>query len=383
MIKSVQGGRLSNPRDRAGLIAAVVYSALTVLFLGRSIWGHLFDSYIGSGPNPPDMMAALEWWPYAIVHRLDPFYSNLIWSPLGVNIAWTTSLPLLALAMWPVTATLGPIAAFNILTLICPPLAAWTAFLLCRYLCESWWAALLGGYLFGYSAYMLDQEGSGDRHLTLIFLVPLIALAVVRAIREPEQHSAGKLICTLTALLLAEFLISNEIFATMTMFGAITLFLGWLIAPPGSAPRVVKSTLAVFCAYAAAAVLLSPWLYHLFAFAWPHGEMHPGAGVISATDLLGFVVPSNPQEIGAILARRTGSWLFIAPWLFTHSAYLGIPVLAIVAAYACGHWREPALPEFLFYRSPSFRCSRSDRACVSAGHFIFRFPPDGCCRNCR
>ena len=51
------------------------------------------------------------------------------------------------------------------------------AYLLCRHLTRSTWASLVGGYLFGFSSYMLGQS-QGHMHMTSVFLLPLIALAV-------------------------------------------------------------------------------------------------------------------------------------------------------------------------------------------------------------
>ena len=63
--------------------------------------------------------------------------------------------------------------------ILLPALAAWTAFLLCRHLTGSFWPSFAGGYLFGFSSYMLGQE-LGHLHMTAVFLVPLAALVVLR-----------------------------------------------------------------------------------------------------------------------------------------------------------------------------------------------------------
>ena len=62
-------------------------------------------------------------------------------------------------------------------------MTAWTAFLLCRYLTRSLWASLVGGYLFGFSSYMIGQI-EGHLHMTTVFLLPLIALVVIRYVRH-------------------------------------------------------------------------------------------------------------------------------------------------------------------------------------------------------
>src|SRR3984957_1090312 len=132
----------------------LIYLILSFLFFGRGLVGHLSDRYIGIGTDPGLFIFFLAWWKYVFTHHVNPFYTYLQWAPSGANLAWATCIPLFGVCAIPLTATLGPIATFNLMVLLCPALAAWTAFLLCRYLSSSFWAALMGGYAFGFSPYM-------------------------------------------------------------------------------------------------------------------------------------------------------------------------------------------------------------------------------------
>ena len=62
------------------------------------------------------------------------------------------------LLLAPVTLTAGPVAAYNVAAILMPALAATTAFLLCRHVTRSFWPSLAGGYLFGFSSYVLGHE---------------------------------------------------------------------------------------------------------------------------------------------------------------------------------------------------------------------------------
>lgn len=53
------------------------------------------------------------------------------------------------------TTTAGPVVAYNILALLAPALAAWGCFMLCRGLTGEFRPALAGGYVFGFSTYVL------------------------------------------------------------------------------------------------------------------------------------------------------------------------------------------------------------------------------------
>ncbi len=323
--------------DPPSLGALAVYLGLSLFFFGRTLPGHFPDVYIGTGNDPSISMWFFVWWPYALVHRLDPLFTDLLWVPHGINLAWTTAISLPSFFIWPVTASLGPVAAYNAMSLASPALAAWTAFLLCRYVCRAWWPALLGGYIFGFSAYMLGHQLCGHLNQTLIFLVPLAVLLSARAIAG--ELAAGEFIAAMAALLVAQFLTSVEVFATMTAMGGMALFLAWSFAPPDMNKPIVTTSLRIAVAYAIAAVILSPYLYRMFAFGAPPGEIW-SLDAYSA-DLLNFVVPAPTSTLGVIPLISRVSAPFRPYSIGEVSAYLGLPLIILAAVYAWRHWREP------------------------------------------
>ena len=109
----------------------------------------------------------------------NPVLTHLLWTPEGSDLAWTTAIPGLALPLAPVTVLAGPIVAYNLAALLLPTAAAFGGFLLCRQLTHAFWPSFVGGYLFGFSSYMLGQE-LGHPHLTAAFAVPLTALLLLR-----------------------------------------------------------------------------------------------------------------------------------------------------------------------------------------------------------
>lgn len=323
-------------RDRYGLLALSIYLALSLLFFGRPLLGHFRDTYIGSGSDPTQWMWFFVWWPYALVHRLDPFFTDLIWAPEGINLAWTTAIPLPSFVCWPLTASVGPIAAYNVLCLITLPVDAWAAFMLCRYTCRAWWPSLLGGYIFGFSAYMLGQQ-TCHLNLTMVFLVPLAVLLVTRAIEG--ELAPRRLVAALASLLVAQFLISIEVFATMTAMGGMALLLGWSFAPPDARKRIVKALLPIAAAYAATMAIVGPYLYYLFGFGSPHGQIYSLHEYSS--DLLNFVVPAPTNALGTIPFVDRLAAPFATISIAEVDAYVGLPLILLVAAYAWRHWREP------------------------------------------
>jgi hypothetical protein len=99
--------------DLRGLFAFTAYLALAALFFARGLDGRFSTSYIGKGVDPPQSMWLMAWWPHAIAHGLNPLFSDAIWAPHGLNLAWATSMPLLSLIAAAPIAAVGPAAIYN------------------------------------------------------------------------------------------------------------------------------------------------------------------------------------------------------------------------------------------------------------------------------
>src|ERR1700740_496399 len=93
--------------------ALFLYLILAALLFAWPVAPRLATTYIGCGVDQPFFIWCLVWWPYALVHHLNPLASHLIFAPAGLNLTWTTPIPLLTLVAWPLTCMLGPVAAYN------------------------------------------------------------------------------------------------------------------------------------------------------------------------------------------------------------------------------------------------------------------------------
>src|SRR5437868_8822568 len=144
---------------------------------------------LGSGPDPEIFVWSFAWWQRALAAGENPFVSHAVYASDGINLAWATTVPGLAVPFAPLTSLVGPVASYNVAALLLPAFAAWTAFLLCRYLTGSLWASLAGGYLFGFSSYMLAEVDAGHLNFTSVFLLPLVALALLQYV---DGHIGGR-----------------------------------------------------------------------------------------------------------------------------------------------------------------------------------------------
>jgi hypothetical protein len=329
----------SNPKrafDHFGFFALLIYTSISVLVFARSLFPDFAGSYIGQGSDPSDFMWFMVWWPYAIAHRINPFVTHAMYAPGGLNLAWSTTIPLASLLLGPITATFGPVVAYNILSIAGPALAAWTAFILCRYVSRSYWPALLGGYIFGFSSYMLAQTLGGHLVLTLVFPVPLALYIAARSLDRTLKPSISGALMGVT--LAVQFFLSVEIFAIFTVFGvmAIMLALGFTL---GEDRRwVAKILTPIVGAYALTLLLVGPYLYFMLAYPGPKAESW-GASLFSA-DALNFMIPTTVNALGGLHALRVISAKFQGN-IFESGAYAGPALIALVLAYAWRHWREP------------------------------------------
>jgi hypothetical protein len=313
--------------------AFAVYLTLSIFYFGVPIASHPGRDLIGNGPDPELIVWSLAWWPHAILHGENPFVTHAVWSGVGVNLAWTVSVPGLALLASPITLLAGPVFAYNLLALLLPALAAWTAFLLCRHITHSFWPSLLGGYLFGFSPFLLGQS-EGHMHMTSVCLVPLVALAVVRFVEG--TLTAWRLMVMLGILLALQLSFSTE----MALMVTTAVGVGWLLAlalVPTARPGLRRLPVPVVGAYAIAAVLASPLLINALLHFSHQPIVQPGD---APANLLNIVLPTRlawlswhwTRTLSDTFARNT----------FETDAYLGLPMLAIIAWFAVTMRRRPA-----------------------------------------
>jgi len=317
-----------------GALAILIYSALSWLIFGRELSAGLTARYVGAGTDPSAFFWFIAWWPYALGHHLNPMFTSLLWAPAGTSLAWGTPIPLPALIAAPVTATLGPVASYNLLCLAAPPAAAFSTYLLCRWITGKFWPSVLGGLIFGFSPYMLGQM-IAHVDLVMIFPVPLAVLAALK-------YFAGEIrtrtyVAGMAALMVAQFLCFPEIFATAVMFGAIAFAIALRVSPErrGLLEMIVPTAIAS----AASVAILSPYLYAMLSAGTPREAIYPPS--LYSADLLNLVVPERFNWLGSFAPMRAISDRFPGFWI-EHGACFGVPLLLIAAAWGRRNWAAPA-----------------------------------------
>jgi hypothetical protein len=250
------------PRPAAqGLLALAVYLAVFIIGFALPLISHLNVPDLRQYWTDPNFYTwAMQWWPYAVSHGINPLYSTQIGAPGGYNLAWATTTPSVGLLMWPVTAAVGIVASFNLTLLLIPPVSAWAAFIAARRLTGRFWASLLAGAAYGLTPFELAHNWQGQPNLTVIALFPLMVYLVVRW----WEGSLGRtgFVIWMTVAMAVEFYTFNEAFADMTAALAGGLVIGFAVAGRAARPTVARLGLLIAIAYAGAVAASAPYLIY-------------------------------------------------------------------------------------------------------------------------
>lgn len=276
----------------------------------------------------------LGWVPHAIGNGMNPFVTDLINTPYGVNILWSTPVVLLAVLVAPVTLLAGPVVALNTLLTLALAVSGIAMYAAARRFASPAPAAV-AGLLYAFSPYMVGAT-HGHLHLTFAPFPPLLLIllhdVVVRG-RSPRR--VGLLLGVAVA---AQALISEEILATSALVGALALVI--LAVRHASAVRARVGPLAQalgICAAVAGALLAWPLHQQFLGPQRVYGAIQPHD--VAVSDLLTFVVPTGAQRLAPDVALRhsdgfTGNAVEV-------SAYFGIPLLVLLAVIAFRLRRDP------------------------------------------
>jgi hypothetical protein len=263
----------------------------------------------------------------------DPFATDLINAPRGVNLMANTSVWTAGLALAPVTLTFGSSVSFALLTTVAlaGTATAWYS-VLSRRLVASRAAAVIGGAACGFAPGVVSHATSHP-NLASQFLVPFIVLAVFNLDKPGSSVRRG---LTLAALVVAQAFLGEEVLLlTALATGAFVL------AYAGLRPDRVRAalpraalTLAV-AAVAALAVLGYPlWVQ----FAGPQSYRGHTEGFING---FGADLASYPAYPTRSLAGDPVTAARVAPNASEQNAFFGWSLLALVAFVAVRLRQDP------------------------------------------
>ena len=279
----------------------------------------------------------LNYFPWALLHGHNPFYTSAFDIPRGVNLAANTTMPLLGLLLSPVSLLWNGIVAYNVGIWLAFASSAWSACYVARRWFGSNLVGLLVGLVYGFGPYMIHQ---GYDHLNLVFnpIPPLLFFVAHRLLSADRATQRDGILLGLLAA--AQYLISAEILLSSALFIAFAAaFSGarhWRVI---TRARVATLLRALGGGVAVALVITAYPLYYQFF----------GRNPILGASTDGLSNPFHANPIGFMLP--TVLELFSTKHLTTitnlvanppeNGTYLGVPLALLFLVCWIKEWRRP------------------------------------------
>jgi len=325
------------PRGRGWkttLVVALYLCGAVAVF--HDIWfGHPAGE-MQLGSDQYNFVWLFEWVPWALSHGHNPFFTDYLNYPYGVNLLTNAGVLGLGLLFSPITALFGPIASFNVAETVGVALSATAGYVFALRFTRWRPAAFAAGLLYGFSPYEMAQS-SGHLNLSFIALPPLILLAL-HDVTVRQRSSPRRAGIILGLLVVVQFFISTELLFDTALVGAIAVIAAALFGYRTVRAKIANALVSATWALAVTGVLLAYPLW--FTLAGP-GHISGAIQLVPQAyraDLFGLIVPDSRQLI------TTPHWTHIAN-LFASSitengSYIGIPLLVVLVVTTLVLWRN-------------------------------------------
>jgi hypothetical protein len=190
------------------------------------------------------------WWamPRAVADGRNPYPTDLMFHPVGADLALTTTAPLVSAVTWPVHFALGSAAQINLVQLASMFLAGFATYLLANRVSGHRGASFVAGM--GY-ALLPHRFVHVDGHLNLVWtaVLPLGVLALLRLAERPTSGRAAVLGLVAGSAFLVEPQLVVLLAACLVPIAVVhrrpLASAGWRLAATGLVALVVASPLLV------------------------------------------------------------------------------------------------------------------------------------------
>jgi hypothetical protein len=340
--------RLVAALSRAGpaVAAMLVYAAGAIYAYQRVLFAPTLTMPGCNCGDQAQEVWFLRWPLYAVGHGLNPFFSSWMNYPKGFNVATNTASLLLAFVSAPLQLTVGTVTTYDVLLVVSFVASALAMCLALRRFVRSWFAAFVGGLLYGFSPYMI---GEGHAHLFLVAVfIPPMVLVLVDEIVVRQRHGPVRDGLLLGVLLVLQYFISPEVLAITVVVGVCGVALLAIVRRStvrSRATRVAAS--AGVCAAVCAAALAYPVWFELRGRQHVVGPPHPPAFFAAFPgDLLGPLVPTANQFLATAAIKAHGDAL-VGHNPDENGLYLGITLVVVLVVFAWVFRRRRTIPFFV------------------------------------
>jgi hypothetical protein len=335
--EAAAGGRLR--RDGWAVALTLGCYVLAAVAVTWRLWADPASHTVAGNPNDADFFAwFLRYDATALTHgRLPALVTAAMNAPQGINVMWNTSMLLPGVLLAPVTLLAGPQTSLTVLTTVGFAGSAASLFLVLRRWDVSTGSAALAGAVYGFSPALL-QAAIGHYNLQFAVLPPLIIDAVLRLCLRSRAPVRDGLVL---GLLATAQLFTGEELLVLTGIAGVLLVAVLAAGRPRAVPGRLGPAAGGFGMAAAVTLLLGGyalWVQFFGPLTQSGSSFTPD---FFKNDVTGFVTPSqyllfHTAASAAAAARYQGG----AP---EYLAYLGWPLIAVLAVATVACWRQPAV----------------------------------------
>lgn len=313
----VPGVGLERRTVPAWLAALIAYVIVAAAFLAP-----LFSRFGSAVIGTNDSMLFLwnVWWmEQSLFQWRNPFFTDLIFVPVGSPLISHSLAPLQSTLMALATRVMPIEAAWNLVAASALPLAGLSAWALCRQVSRDAIASWIGGLAFMLSPFLTSKFGSGWMNLLYAAVLPLFTLALLRATEPAHDGRKGRGLLAIATLLVIWTSLALAVFAA-NIAACILVWRAWL---ERAAWVALGKRWARACA--PALVLASPHLALTAFYAVTEGFI-PTARSDSTylPHLTDFLLPTAVTSPYSDIVRP---WVGTVGQRFDAACYLGILVL--------------------------------------------------------
>ena len=320
-----------------GLLVAIAFLAAAVALTWR-LWAGLGTVTVAGDPGPADndlMTWFMRYAATAVAHgHLPALVSAGLNAPRGFPLMWNNSVLFPAVLLSPVTLLAGPVAGLTVLTTLGYAGSATAMYWLLRRYGASVTAGVIGGAVFGFSPGIVNA-GLGHYGMQFAVLVPLMieALAAIATGRGSPLWAGARL----GLFAAAQLFTGEELLVDAALAGLVLM-----VVLAASRPSAVRARLAGTAAGLGTAAVtgLALSAYGLWEqFRGPLTESGTPWHIERHGNPFGAFINPQSQLLFHTAASAAYADAHGAPGA-EYAAYLGPPLLIVVALAALWYWRD-------------------------------------------
>jgi hypothetical protein len=309
------------------LLVGIFYLALSVLWT-LPVW---ISSHriIGVKGDPVQFVWYIAWVPFALLHRINPLYSQYMGAPRGIAAMWPLPPIVYNLLVAPLTELINPMVGYNAAMVLALVSTGVASFALFRRACNRLWLVLSTSAIFTFGPYMTSEVLAGHTYSTAVAGILILAL-LLHELFVVQGWPARRTGILIGLVLLVQMVTDEELLVTSLMvfiFGVLIAL--WVFnGANGRSAHYVATALRW-------AALALPLILTYFAYQWfgpgaIHGQNAPP--IDYEAPLLTFIIPGAAQ----LLSAPPTSHFVQSLWADNSelSAYIGLPLIVFVFWFA-------------------------------------------------